>query len=93
MRIILLGLLLWLSGCSSSSYLAPGLQDIKKEVAVDWMNECRSYFWWRTRKKFAYRGARTEQLLHPDEWCRRESKTILRDRVPFDYITDITERP
>ena len=91
MRIILLGLLLWLSGCSSSSYLAPGLQDIKVEVANQWMRDCRNYFWWRTPRITAYRGGSSEELLNPDEWCRVESRTILRDRMPFDYITNIKD--
>ena len=89
MRIILLALLLWFSGCSTA--LAPGLQDIKLEVSNQWMRDCQNYFWWRTPRITAYRGGSSAELLHPDEWCRVEAKTILRDRVPFDYITNIND--
>ena len=93
MRIILLALLLWTSGCHMlPTNLAPALPEIKRQVAKDWQRQCETYFFYRTPTIVAYRGGSNQELLSPREWCRQESMVFMRDQLPHDYIRDITNR-
>ena len=93
MRIILLALLLWTSGCHMlPTDLAPALPEIKLEVAKKWQKQCENYFFWRKPTIVAYRGGNNHELLPPIQWCRQESMVFMRDQLPHDYIRDITNR-
>jgi len=73
----------------ASKYLAPALPEIKLEVAKKWEKQCNNYFFWRSPRVVAYRGGNQPNLVAPHEWCRIESMSILRDRLPFDYVTNV----
>ena len=92
MKIYFILLAVMLSGCSlipASKFLPPALIEIKTEVAEKWEKQCTNYFFWRTPTVIAYRGGRQADLVAPHEWCRIESRNILRDRLPFDYVSSI----